>query len=199
MALAVLYFFLPISTVGGFSHLSAAWLSLSADLTDFCKSVWALIADGGGSPNLLALAASILKISFFLQIPWLIYAFLKVLTALLRSCRARFETLGDRRCDRKALRDLAPRIRRMVLTPWLSYVGLQVILALVLLFATPVAAHLALDDVQSTLGVIYLALAHVKSLCGTTTLYALLALGGAVLWHTVGKLARLMIARVDEK
>ena len=203
MALSLLlvlsYLFLPVTSEGDLLAFAGAWKSFSADLTALCKSIWAIISGGATTPDFAALASMLIKFFFFLQIPFLVVGFIVVLATFIRLWRMRPDTLCDRKNDRARLTKIGGRIRHIVLRPFKTFVTLQAILFFLLLFLSPVATHLDFSNIEETLSVLYLTLASVKAFCGTTTVYAFLALLGALLWHTAGKLSRLLMIKADEK
>ena len=199
LALVVSYLFLPISSEGDLLAFSHAWKSFSADLTALCKSIWGIIAGAGKTPDFAALASTLIKFFFFLQIPLLVAGFVAVLATFIRIWRMRAETLCDRMNDRRRLAKIGTRIRDIVLKPYVCFTVLQTLLFFVLLLISPMATRLNFADIPNTLGAIYLTVAEVKSFCTTTTVYTFLALGGALLWHTAGKLSKVLVIKADEK
>lgn len=199
LLLVASYLLLPISSEGDLLAFSIAWKSFTTDLTALCKSIWGIIAGATSMPNLAALASMLIKFFFFLQIPFLATGFVAVLSTFIRIWRMRADTLCDRKNDRARLKKIGKRIRDIVLKPYVCFTVLQTLLVLLLLFASPMAARLDFTNIFNTLGAIYLTIAEVKGFCVTTTAYAFLALGGALLWHTADKLSAVMMQKADEK
>ena len=183
----VLYLFLPVLNVGSLLNFKGAGEAAFPNLIAQAKALFALI--GGTSDvgtELRSLCVPLLDICFFLQLPILFFAMIPVVRSVYRLFTVRCEALYDRRCDRIAMSRAASRLRRPVLVPFLSFTVVQGILLTVLMLASHVTAHVDFSSVEDTLGVAYLMLAYVKSICGTNTLYAVLATLGVLFASLAG-------------
>jgi len=177
----VLYLLVPILTVGSLLDFGNAANTALTNFISQAKAVFSLI--GGSSDvgtELRSLCIPFFDLCFFLQLPILFFSMIPVVRSVYRLFTVRCEALYDRRCDRRAMTRMGKRLRRPVLAPFISFTVVQGILLLVLMLASHVTAHVDFSSVENTLGVAYLMLAYVKSLCGTNTLYAVLATLGVL-------------------
>ncbi len=197
IAVVVLYFFLPVTTIGGYLNRETVWGAIFADLTALSKSGWAMIADRENGLDLTALCGALLKLSILWQIPILVYGVVAVLVTGIRVLRLKKETLYERKCDYRMLEKLSVRIRKTILVPYFVFLGMQVLLTLGILIASPVGAHVDFADIDGTLTVIYMTIARVRTLGATNTLFSALALGGVLLSHLTGQFAGLV--RLDSE
>ena len=187
LIIPVLYLFLPVLSVGSLLNFGAASDAAFPNLIAQAKAIFALI--GGTSDvgtELRALCVPVFDICFFLQLPILFFALIPVVKSIYRLFTVRREALYDRLCDRRAMSRTGLRLRRPVLALFISYTVVQGILLTVLLLASHVTAHVDFSSIEDTLGVAYLMLAYVKSLCGTNTLYAVLATAGVLFASLAG-------------
>lgn len=183
----ILYLFTPVLSVGSLLNFKGAGAAAFPDLIDQAKSVFALIGKTSDvGTKLPKLCKPFVHLCFFLQLPILFFAMIPVVKSIYRLFTVRRETLYERQCDRRAMSRMSPRLRRPVLALFLSYTVVQGILLTVLLLASHVTAHVDFSSVEDTLGVAYLTLAYVKSLCGTNTLYAVLATVGVLFASLAG-------------
>lgn len=148
------------------------------------------VISGGESVNtwmtLLSLFAQIL---LALQVPLLAIACAPL---LLRFFRILFtgRQMTAKESGREKSRPIgcatAEIARRLLMLPFVSFAVFGVVATLFLLFASHIALHLDFSDPAETLDTVYLVIAYVKSLGGTTCAYVLLMAAGAPLWHLAG-------------
>ena len=81
----------------------------------------------------------------------------------------------------------------MLLTPAISYLVMQILLTATLLFASRIRMHLDYADSTSVLQILYAVFAYVRTLGNTTTMFAMLILPGALLWHLLGNCSAEML------
>lgn len=183
----VLYLFVPVLSVGSLLNFSGAADAAFPNFIAQAKAVFALIGQTSDvGTELRSLCVPVINICFFLQLPILFFAMIPVVKSIYRLFTVRCETLYDRLCDRRAMSRTGSRLRRPVLSVFLSFTVVQGVLLTVLLLASHVAAHVDFSSVEDTLGVAYLMLAYVKSLCSTNTLYAVLATAGVLFASLAG-------------
>lgn len=199
LAIGVLvgYVCLPVLAVGAALDFPSAYQGFFPNFIAAAKSMWSLIAGSGIQEELPRLLAPLLGLAFLLQAILLLVSLWRVLGLLYRLCRVRVYALSDRKCDFRSLTTAGKRVRRMVLVPFRCYVIIQALLVVLILPASGLAAHLDFANIDETLGVIYLAIAYVRSLGSVTMLYTLLATLGALLWHTVENLSLALINIAD--
>ncbi|MBQ8357677.1 MAG: zinc ribbon domain-containing protein [Clostridia bacterium] len=193
-ALVASFFLLPITTVGRGIDISAMTDALVNDLNSILSAFQAL-ATGGESPDFVSVAALVLDLAGILWIPLIFLAGLDVFFSLLRVLFLKKDRLPKKERGRRAMRKVAPRLRSMILTPYITFVVFEIILVIVLLFSTPIAMHLDFGNVENTLSVVYLAMAHIRAFGGITTLYSFLAACGAFLWYTAGQATAALVVR----
>lgn len=146
---------------------------------------------GGDTVNVWMLVLSLLaETVLFLQVPLLATACMPLLWQLFRVIFTR-KHYTPKKNEKKKKRRPAGNVggtlatRGVLLLPYLSFVCFGILAVLLLLFASRIAIHLDFSDPDTTLCTVYLVIAYVKSLGGTSCAYSLLMLLGAPLWHLV--------------
>lgn len=167
----------------------AAWNPTGA-LTKAGEALRTMISGGDAANVWMTVLSLLAETLILLQAPFLAIACLPLLWQFFRVVFTRKHYTPKKDGSQKRRRpagnvsgDLA---RGLLLLPFLSFVIFGVLAALLLLFASRLAIHLDFSDPDAALCTVYLVIAYVKSLGGTTCAYALLMLVGAPLWHLVG-------------
>ncbi len=171
--LAALFLLLPVTNVGRFSLQIAR-----ADWLAVLRSLFA----GNGTEREAAMADAYALCNLVAMLLVLI-GMLFVLISLLRLLLTKKEAL----CKGRKLPEFAGNIRMSLLSPFLIFGAFQIMMTVVAVFFTPVAAHIDFANVTDTLSIVYLTAGRFHTLGYTTTLYAFLATAGALLWYSAGQ------------
>lgn len=191
--LGLLQMFLPILPLGHLFQLGTAWDAVAANFSNFTASLGALITAKAAEADFAALTAITMELVFVFLGPLILFSLIFVIFSLLSVLFSRRRNLCDKRGKCRSLQKVGRRLRRLYLIPFWCYTAVQIFLVMVLLFCTKIVFHVDLGAVSTTMTLVYLLMGHVKALCGTNTLFALIATGGALLWHTAQNLALRLI------
>ncbi len=191
-AAVICFFCLPISTQGA--------LSISTIKNDFTACYHAvttarnaLAAGNGATVNFLSVAQALLLTEIPFAGAVLLLSCLPLLITLCRVLTLRAKESAQKKSAKRILERAGKNVRGVILAPYVSFVAVQAVTVLFLLFFTPVLAHINFSNVEQTLSVLYLTVAYVRAMGGTGTLYALMAASGMLLWHLAGRSADAML------
>ena len=79
---------------------------------------------------------------------------------------------------------------RIFLSPYFFYVAAQSILVILWLTCSSLITRIDFSDVTGMLEILYLTAGYIRTICGTNTLYALIAVGALLLSIFAGNLCR---------
>lgn len=188
----ICFFCLPITTLGAL-NISSAYADFSACHHAILTARNALAAGNGATVNFLSVAQSLL----FAAIPFsgavLLLSCLPLLITVCKLLTLRTKEAAQKKSAKRVLSCAGKNVRGAILAPYISFVLVQMVTVLFLLFFTPVLAHINFSNVDQTLSVLYLTVAHVRVVGGTETLYTLMSACGVLLWHLAGSSADAML------
>ncbi|MBQ8717139.1 MAG: hypothetical protein IJY43_04775 [Clostridia bacterium] len=197
LALTVCFFALPITTTAQrgvddvIRGIGGDWnAAVSVVKSLFAKDGGLSVVEGAGA--LINLACDI----------WMLLVLIGALCAVLGLLRVLFvkkEVLLKKKSKQRALKKYAKAILDASFAPCVIFIVLQVLLCIAFMFFTPIAMHLNFSNVNDTLSIVYLTMAYVRTLCATNTLYAILCLGGLLLWHMADQTTAALIVQADKE
>jgi hypothetical protein len=187
---------LALATVAGLAQLVLSILPVGPLL--YFDAVWEVIlhdskAVAAALPavkeNFAALSAPLMRLAFVLMSPLILLSLLLVLPCFWSVLWAKKQTLCDKKRKCRSIRCVGVRLRAIYLMPFWLYTVAQVFLSVVLLFGSKLLLRVDMSDVEGALSLIYMVIGYVRGLGGVNTLYVLVAVCGALLWHAANALS----------
>lgn len=170
-------------------ELSLADWSATELLTKTGEALRAVISGGDSVNTWMTFLLLFAEILLALQVPFLAIACVPLLVQFIRVVFTG-KHIGAKAADKEKRRTAgdttAGFARGALMLPFVSFAIFGVLATLLMLFASHIAIHLDFSDPDGTLNTVYLVIAYIKSLGGTTCAYALLMTVGAPLWHLAG-------------
>lgn len=197
LALILCFFSLPIATTAKRS-VDAVLQNTGKDWNAVVAVLKSLFAKDG-SVSIIESAGILMN---FVCDVWMLFVLLGVLFALIALLRVLFvkrDVLLKKKRKQKAVKKYAKAILNTVFAPCIIFFVLQAILCLALLLLTPIAMHLDFANVNDTLSIVYLTMAYIHTLGTTNTLYALLCVGGFLLWHMADETTAALIVQASQE
>lgn len=187
VAAVAAFVLLPITSAGSL-------LTACSDIDGLIAALGTLFA--GGITDTTALVAPLCQVFAVLPVLCIFLGVVLLVIDLIRIGRANEKKLREKKYTRGRVAAIGKILRDMLLAPYVCYIILQIILAVIYLFTTPMALRIGFADIDNTLHTVYLTLAQARGMCGTTTLYAFLALGGSLLWNAAHHFAQALLLKV---
>ena len=185
--MVVPYVLLPITSAGSL-------LTVCSDINGLIAAIGTLFA--GGITDTTALVTPLCQVFAVLPVLCIFLGVVLLVIDLIRIGRANEKKLREKKYTRNRVAAIGKILRDMLLAPFVCYIILQIVLSAIYLFTTPMALRIGFEDIDNTLHTVYLTLAQVRGMCGTTTLYACLALGGSLLWNAAHHFAQALLLKV---
>lgn len=203
MGLWVLYLFLPFSTEGTGLAFAKPFLNRNVltILREWGVSAWKLLvlifSEEKVMVDLQDFVELVLPLCMLLITAVLACALIHALISFLRVAFLRKKLPPYSGATKRLFRSLGVRVRNFYMAPFLCYTFFYAVLVCIIMFFTPMVGHVDLSEPRETLDVYYATVFYLKSAGGLTTVYSLIALGGAVLWHSAKQLGLCMLIRSD--
>jgi hypothetical protein len=153
----------------------------------------AAVGVDGATVDHFALGRDLMRLTAFLGWGFLLLSLLFALCAWLRVLFAKKDPRSKTNGAKRALKELPDQLRAAALAPFAWMVVVQSIHVCLLLFASPIAAHMDFSSAAETFDLIYLVMCHARTMGTTTTLYSFLAAAAALLWYGATQCARALL------
>lgn len=199
------YLFLPVTRAGSLLDYCKQILgggegvSLSDRFAAFADVTDKLFHRVEGSVDPMALSELIMSLAAFLTLAVLLVALLHWVISLIRMARLKEDTCVHNKVSKRLVRSLAARVRNFAVIPVLCYALCQGVLTALLLFGSPMVAHLDFSNVAESMNAFYVTVFYLKEVGGLTVTFALAAFVAMLLWCNIRQLSFAILARTGKK
>ncbi|MBR6727346.1 MAG: hypothetical protein IKM08_04055 [Clostridia bacterium] len=205
LTVLLLYLLLPITQAGSLLDYFKLMLGgeegspLGGWFTELSTDMGLLFTNTPNSVNPLELVALVMTHAPFLVLCVLLCVLVHAIVSFIRMVIMKEDVPTYNKTAKGLIRSLPVRLRNFVIAPLLCYVACQAFLTVLLLFCSPVLAHLDFTNVEECLNAFYVSVFYLKQAGGLSATFSLVALGAAMLWVNLRQVTLAMLVRTGKK